>query len=154
MRTYPEIAVTGFARRAVFARYPDPEIHAGATDEEYKRYRQQQDAITAAVFADPEVAAGRAIEDALNAALERAFEDGVCDADVMAQAAVDDHDLCEALDRPGAARRERWRRSRVHLTPTEERALRGGALLAGQLTKIHWIIVGSRDALTQGLQGR
>jgi hypothetical protein len=104
MRNYPEVAVTGFARRAVFARFPYPELRAGAGAEEVERYLQEQRKMTAAVFADPDVALGRAIEDALNVALKRAFDAGVRDPDGLAQAAADDPDVCEAINRPGAAR--------------------------------------------------
>jgi hypothetical protein len=73
MKTYPEISVTGFARRRVCARFRYPELKADRTAEELESWRQISEQENAAIRSDPDTNLGADIENALNVALKRAF---------------------------------------------------------------------------------
>jgi hypothetical protein len=111
--TIPEISVTGMARRAVLMRLgkldrgddvppprpEDPTAYA-AWCEELSRDLDRRDA---AIMNDPAVSLGREIEEAMNAAMERAWARGARTADALAEATVTDRQVLAVINKPGAA---------------------------------------------------
>jgi hypothetical protein len=98
--------MTDFCRRAVIIALFPPPLDDDPDDpimpiEEAKRV--VEDKINSAIHADPDVRIGGEIEDALNAAVQRAIDQGARGADALAAAVVADPAVLEAINMPGAA---------------------------------------------------
>jgi hypothetical protein len=100
------ISVTGMCRRAVDARFRslnDPEWPAMRTKDEIDAAARLEEEIDAAIEAGPDTNLGGEIEEAVSAVLNRAIASGTHDADALAEAAVTDAKVLEAINRPGSA---------------------------------------------------